>query len=207
MERTNDTDARQAAHRTILLTEIVVDVDTERHEVIAFLHWRGGQHSELHIPRNKRGERGGTTAHDAVAVIETLAGRFADETIASILNRLRLKTGADNTWTEGRVKSVRYRKQLPAYDPQTRDRSLLTLDQAAAELAISPPSVRKLIERKIITATQLVPCAPWLIPAAQLSASAVKRSAKALRERRRLPQNVDESQTNLGFTSVSSGGA
>jgi len=191
----------------ILLTEIVVDVDTERHEVIAFLHWRGGQHSELHIPRNKRGERGGTTAHDAVAVIETLAGRFADETIASILNRLRLKTGADNTWTEGRVKSVRYRKQLPAYDPQTRDRSLLTLDQAAAELAISPPSVRKLIERKIITATQLVPCAPWLIPAAQLSASAVKRSAKALRERRRLPQNVDESQTNLGFTSVSSGGA
>jgi len=191
----------------ILLTEIVVDVDTERHEVIALLHWRGGQHSELRIRRNKRGERAGNTAHDAVAVIETLSGRFADEHIASILNRLRLKTGADNTWTEGRVKSVRHRMHLPAYDPDTRDHSLLTLDQAAAALALSPPSVRKLIERNIITATQLVPCAPWLIPSAQLSASAVKRAAKAIRERRRLPQNVDESQTNLGFASVSSGGA
>ena len=59
-------------------------------------------------------------AHDAIAVIEKLAGRFPDETIASILNRLRLKTGADNTWTEGRVKSVRHRKQLPTYDPDSR---------------------------------------------------------------------------------------
>lgn len=191
----------------ILLTEIVVDLDTERHEVVALLHWRGGRHSELHIQRHKRGERAGTKVHDAVAVIETLSGRFADDTIASILNRLRLKTGADNTWTEGRVKSVRHRKQLPAYNPDTRDCSLLTLEQAAKRLSLSPPSVRRLIERKIITATQLVECAPWLIPAAQLSAASVRQAANAMRERRRLPRNVDDSQTNLDFTRVSSGGA
>jgi hypothetical protein len=191
----------------ILLTEIIVDLDAERHEVIALLHWRGGQHSELRIQGNKRGERAGTKVHDAIAVIETLSGRFADEAIASILNRLRLKTGADNTWTEGRVKSVRQRKRLPAYDPDTRDHSLLTLDQAAKRLSLSPPSVRRLIEGKIISATQLVPCAPWLIPAAQLSAASVKQAAKAMRERRRLPRNDNESQTNLDFTRVSSGGA
>jgi hypothetical protein len=181
----------------LLLVEIVVDLDTSRNEVVAFLHWRGGRHSELHIPRNKRGERARMPAHDATAVIEKLAGRFPDETIASILNRLRLKTGADNTWTEGRVKSVRHRKQLPTYDPDSRDLSLLTLEQAAKHLSLSPPSVRKLIGRKIIAAEQLVPCAPWLVPAEQLHTDAVIHAAEAIRERRKLPRNDNASQTNL----------
>lgn len=191
----------------ILLTEIVVDLDASRHEVVALLHWRGGQHSELRIQRNKRGERAGTKVHEAIAVIETLSSRFADETIAAILNRLRLKTGADNTWTEGRVKQMRHRKQLPAFDSNLQDHSMLTLEQAAKRLSLSPPSVRRLIERKVISATQLVEYAPWLIPAAQLSTASVKRAATAIRERRRLPRNVDDSQTNLDFARVSSGGA
>jgi DNA invertase Pin-like site-specific DNA recombinase len=191
----------------ILLTEIVVDVDTTRHDIVALLHWRGGRHSELRIPRNKRGERAGATSHDAIAVIETLAGRFSDDVIASILNRLRLKTGADNTWIEGRVKSVRHRLQLPAYDATTRDRSLLTLEQAAEHLSLSPASVKKLILSELISATQLVPCAPWLIQAAQLDTPEVKGAAKAIRERRKIPRNVPTSQTNLDFTSNSSGGA
>jgi hypothetical protein len=181
----------------ILLVEILVDLDTTYNEVVAFLHWRGGRHSELHIPRNKRGERARMPTHDAAAVIEKLAGRFADETIASILNRLRLKTSAENNWTEGRVKSVRHRKQLPTYDPDSRDLSLLTLEQAAKQLSLSPPSVRKLIERKIISAEQLVPCAPWLIPAEQLRTDAVIRAAEATRGRRKLPRNDNASQTTL----------
>ena len=185
----------------ILLVEVLVDVDD--HEVKALLHWRGGRHSELRIPRSRRGVRVSTDVYEATAVIETLAGRFADEVIASILNRLRLKTGTDKTWTEERVKGVRFRKKLPAYNPNAQDKSLLTLDQAAQHLSLSPPSVRRLIDNATITATQLVPCAPWLIPALQLDTPEVQRAADAIRARRKSPQSVHEDQTNLDFTSVS----
>jgi DNA invertase Pin-like site-specific DNA recombinase len=191
----------------ILLTEIIVDLDATRNEVVAFLHWRGGRHSELRIHRNKRGERAIITAQDAVAIIETLAGRFPDETIASTLNRLRLRTGANNTWNEDRVKSVRQRKQLANYDPAKRDQSLLTLDQAAERLSLSPSSVKQLISRNIITGEQLVLCAPWLIPAEQLTTSEVKRAAKSIKDRRKIPRSDNANQTNLDLTSNSSGGA
>jgi hypothetical protein len=36
-----------------------------------------------------------------------MAERFSDEQIAATLNWLGLRTGADNTWNQGRVRSAR----------------------------------------------------------------------------------------------------
>jgi hypothetical protein len=41
-----------------------------------------------------------------------MAGKFSEEQIATTLNRLRLRTGANNAWNEMRVYPVRHRYQL-----------------------------------------------------------------------------------------------
>jgi hypothetical protein len=51
-----ETDARLKKRivRT-LIEEIVVDVDGQAGEIIAVVHWKGGVHTELRIPRQRRG--------------------------------------------------------------------------------------------------------------------------------------------------------
>jgi hypothetical protein len=38
-----------------LIEELVVDVDGQAGEIIAVIHWKGGVHTELRIPRRRRG--------------------------------------------------------------------------------------------------------------------------------------------------------
>jgi DNA invertase Pin-like site-specific DNA recombinase len=191
----------------ILLVEILVDIDEQRNELVALLHWKGGHHSELRIPKNKTGRHLKNSDCDATIVLGKLSGRFPDDAIASILNRLRLRTGSDNSWTEGRVKDARRRAKLPAFDPQSRDASSLTLEQAARRLEVSPSFVRSLIVRNILAAEQVVPYAPWLISAEDLGTAAILEAVNDSKRRRQRPQTVHPHQTKLDFTSIASGGA
>jgi excisionase family DNA binding protein len=172
----------------ILIREIVVDVEEENHEIIMLLHWAGGRHSEVRIKKSTTGHHRYCTKLEAVEVVRRMAGQFTDEQIASTLNRLGMRTGAGNTWNEGRVYSLRHYHQLPAYDASRSPAGVLTLEQAAARLGVSPCVVRRLIEARTIAATQVVPGAPWQIPAAAVESEAVltairdgKRRARAER--------------------------
>ena len=118
-----------------------------------------------------------------------MAGKFPDEQIAATLNRLRLRTGADNTWNESRVYSVRHHHHLAAFDPNDVTRGEVTLKEAAQRLDLSPPSVRKLIEAKILPGVQVVECAPWQIPVQALEMEVVRREAANLKNRVRVPRN------------------
>ena len=95
--------ARQQLLRT-LITDIVVDVDDEARDVILTIHWRGGQHSELRVRKQRAGEHGCATAEDALAVMRSMAGRWSDEHIAATLNRMGLPTGQGKTWTAHRAR-------------------------------------------------------------------------------------------------------
>jgi len=88
----------------ILLDEIVVDVDEKNSEVVLVLHWAGGRHSELRAKKNGIGKHRRCTSIEAVAIIGQMAERFSNEQIAATLNRLGLRTGADNTWNEAFTK-------------------------------------------------------------------------------------------------------
>jgi hypothetical protein len=46
----------------ILINEVVVDVDEEKHEVILVIHWAGGRHSELRVPKIVPGRHSRCTA-------------------------------------------------------------------------------------------------------------------------------------------------
>jgi excisionase family DNA binding protein len=174
----------------ILIREIVTDVDENNREIILLIHWAGGRHSELRLKKSETGKHRHCTNLDAIDVITKMAGKFSDEEIAATLNRLRLRTGADNTWNENRVYSVRHRLQLPIFDPNQRNPSEVTLKEAAHRLNLSPPSVRRLIKDKLLPAHQVVECAPWQIPVAALESEIVNSEALRLRNRIRVPRTV-----------------
>lgn len=166
----------------IVIQEILANVDERSNEVVLVVHWSGGRHSELRVPKNKTGHHRRCTDEGTVEVVRQLAGRFSDEQIASTLNRAGLRTGAGNTWNEARVRSLRSHLRLPAFDPAQRE-GFLTLQQAAARLLVSATTVRRLIALRIVAATQAVPCAPWEIEASAVESEAVRSAARAMQAR------------------------
>jgi hypothetical protein len=107
-----------------------------------------------------------------------MAGKYPDEQIAATLNRLRLRTGADNTWNETRVYSVRHRHHLPAFDSDQRNATEVTLKEAAQRLNRSPLSIRRMIADNVIPAHQVVEYALWQIPVAALDPRRCKCSVE-----------------------------
>ncbi|MDP6558160.1 MAG: recombinase family protein [Pirellulaceae bacterium] len=171
----------------VVLTEIVVDINDEPPEIRMWLHWAGGVHTQLRVAKNRTGQHRRCTDQKVVDLVRELAKVCTDANIASILNRLGYRTGADNTWIESRVRSLRKYHQIEAL-PTDGKRQWLTLADAAKELEISTQSVRKFIKLGMLPAKQVVRHAPWVIERASLGLPAVQDAAKAIREGRRIPR-------------------
>jgi excisionase family DNA binding protein len=185
----------------ILIHEIVVDVNEKEHEVVLLIHWTGGRHSELRVHKNLTGEHRRRTSMDAIEVMRQMAVSHTDEQIAITLNRLGLHTGTGNSWNEQRVYSARRYHQLPAFD-SGRANTFLTLEQAAERLAVSPGTIRRMIERKTVAATQVVPCAPWQISVEALDSDPVREAVNNIKNGVRSPrtQGAPNEQAVLSMT-------
>src|SRR5215469_12335417 len=145
---------------------------------LLMIHWTGGRHSELRVKKNLTGRHSRCTSLEAIEIIRQMAGRFPDDQIAATLNRLGLKTGSGNNWVELRVRTARNYQGLPSYDPKLRQ-NILTLEEASERLGVSHKIVRRLIDSKIIAASQVVPWAPWDIPAESIQSEEVLKQVAA----------------------------
>jgi hypothetical protein len=101
----------------ILMEEIVVNIGDDGREIVLIIHWSGGRHSELRVEKRASGRHGQSTDLEAVEVVRQMAGQYPDRQIAATLNRLGLKTGAGNTWTESRIRALRSLKSSRAMMP------------------------------------------------------------------------------------------
>jgi DNA invertase Pin-like site-specific DNA recombinase len=159
--------SRQQLLRAIIV-EIIADYDESSREIVLKIHWRGGQHSELRVPKPRSGEHGCRTTDEAVAVIGAMATRWSDEDIAATLNRMRLPTGQGKTWTANRVSSLRRVRGISAYRSAEKNGEWLTMSEAAMKLGVSNHQIRRLIKQGILAADQVVPDAPYQIRASDL---------------------------------------
>jgi DNA invertase Pin-like site-specific DNA recombinase len=178
----------------ILVEEIVADVDEAATEIVLLIHWRGGQHSELRMKKNPTGQHSRCTSLEAIEIVRRMAGRFPDDQIAATLNRLALRTGTGNSWTEGRIRSVRSYHQLPAYDAKISTRQTLTLEEASERLGVSHKVVRRLIESGKISATQVVPWAPWEISADAIECDEVLEEVRKVKRHARVAPAAAEKE-------------
>ena len=152
-----------------VLEEIVVTLADGRIDLL--LHWRGGDHTRLSVPRNRTGQHRWATSAEVVDLVRGLARQLPDGVIAATLNRLGKKTGRGNSWTEARVRSFRNGHDVAVYrSGEMAERGELTLTDAAERLGISKMTVLRLISDGTIEATQVCKGAPWAIPEAQIDA-------------------------------------
>ena len=145
-----------------VLEEVVVKLADDRIDLL--LHWRGGDHTRLSVPRNGPGQHRWCTDATVGDLLRGLARQLPDSAIAKTLNRLGKQTGRGNAWTEARVRSFRRRHGVPVYRPgEMAERGELTLKEAAARLGVSPMTVLRLIGDGTISARQVCKSAPWAI--------------------------------------------
>jgi hypothetical protein len=191
----------------LLIREFVATINQETREVLLVIHWMGGRHSELRFALNRTGHHSRCTNVDAVDIIRQMAGSCSDRQIAATLNRLGLKTGAGNTWEEHRVRSARSYFKLPAHDPGSRAGTTLTMEQAAKRLGIATRTMRRLVEEKIVPATQVVATAPWEIPEASLSSAGVVEEVRKIKAGRKAPRALRDDNQGSMFSMTWPGGA
>jgi hypothetical protein len=182
-----ETDARLKKRivRT-LIEEVMVDVDGEAGEIIAVIHWKGGVHTELRIPRRRRGYSRTHTPKEIVDAVRVLVRICSDDVIAGALTRSGLVTGMGNRWTRERVTSLRSHHGIPPYNAdRRRAEGWLTLTEAADQLHMSGITLRLAIERGEIDAEHPLTNGPWVINRRALETPRAIRFAEQSRRERR----------------------
>jgi len=172
-----------------LIEELVVDVaDGQAAEIIAVIHWKGGVHTELRIPRRRRGYSRAHTPREIVDAVRVLVRICSDDTIAGALTRSGLITGMGNRWTRERVTSLRSHHGIPSYSAERRRaEGWLTLTEAAEQLHMSGITLRLAIERGDIEAEHPLAHGPWVINSRALETEKAVRLAQRIRGQRRDP--------------------
>jgi DNA invertase Pin-like site-specific DNA recombinase len=184
-----------------VIREVVADINAEAGEIILFVHWMGGIHTELRLPRRRRGQRD-STSQDIITAVRQLVLIASDELVAGILNRNKLTTGRGNRWTRERVTALRSHHKIPVYCPAEQgDEPWLNLSKAAAHLQISPKTLRLAAECGEIDALHPLPEGPWILSRAVLDGTAAKALVGRARNRAKHPTGSHPDQQNL-FSSM-----
>jgi DNA invertase Pin-like site-specific DNA recombinase len=147
-----------------LIREVVVDIDEQTSEVVLLIHWKGGVHTPMRLPRRRRGQSSGHTPKDVVEAVRVLARIYSDEMIAGVLNRAKLPTARGNYWTRALVTSLRANHEIRCYDAREQAaEGWLNLSQAARLVGVAHRTLRVAIERGFIAAERPIACGPWVL--------------------------------------------
>jgi hypothetical protein len=158
----------------------VLDRDDTTNEAIVTIHWNGGRHTELRVSRVRTGRYPADRHSSPVTAIRKLGGQLPDRELAVTFNRMRCKPPDGKAWTTVRVRELRERLGIAAFDPALPRAETISADATATRLGICIGSVHKLIRKGVLPATQLMPSAPCQIPVAALDTEAVKTGIREI---------------------------
>ena len=151
------------------------------------IHWAGGVHTELRVPRNKPGMHRRMASGEVVELVGELAKVCDDKTIAGVLNRLGFTTGQGNSWRVSRVVSFRHTHRINGFGGHE---GWMTLEEAARRLQVSHTVVKGLIRRGVLPARQVVEYAPWVIEEKALESPLLKAAIQRVHKGKKFPPTV-----------------
>ncbi len=193
---TTDARLKKRIVRTVI-REVIADIDADAGEILLMIHWVGGVHTKLRLPRRRRGQRN-STSPDVLAAVRHLVLIANDDLIAGLLNRNKLVTGHGNRWTRERVTALRSHHRIPVYRPAPDGvEPWLNLTQAAAHLGVSPKTLRLAAERGEITAIHPLADGPWIFSRADLDGSAANEVAQRAERSAKYPTGQHPDQQTL----------
>jgi DNA invertase Pin-like site-specific DNA recombinase len=193
---TTDARLKKRIVRTVI-HEVVADIDDDAAEIVLLIHWAGGVHTKIRLPRRRRGQRTSTSA-DIIAAVRQLVLIANDDVIAGILNRNGLVTGYGNRWTRERVTSLRSHHRIAVYKPASDGiEPWLNLSKAARLLQVAPKTLRLATESGEIEALHPLPDGPWIFSRAVLSTSTARAITGRARQNPRHPTGSHPDQQSL----------
>ncbi|MFQ5792306.1 MAG: recombinase family protein, partial [Acidobacteriota bacterium] len=143
--------------------EIVVRADKPSNILHFTLHWKGGVHSLLRVPRQRRGQGAPHTSADVVEAVRQLAFVCNDKVIAGVLNRNGILTARGNRWVRTSVTSLRCKRGIAVYSVERqRADGWMNLTDAAAHLGVAPKTLRRTVEHGDVKAMHPLPDGPWV---------------------------------------------
>jgi excisionase family DNA binding protein len=176
-----------------VLEEIIVTVEPDRLRLM--LHWRGGDHTRLEVVKNRAGQHRWKTDAATEQLIRELARMLPDQSIASVLNRLGIRSAKGHTWTQLRVRNFRCEHQIAIYrEGERAERHELILHEAASRLSVSKMTIVRLIRDGLLPASQVCVGAPYVIQEDDLDLLAVRRAIENGRA-----VSIDARQESLSF--------
>jgi excisionase family DNA binding protein len=146
-----------------LVAEVVVTVRGREAHAEVEIAWEGGARSLLRLPLSRRGPERHRTSEETVDLVRRLAAHHPDRQIAALLNKQGRRTGTGLAFNETRVKSLRQRAGILAAPPPDPDSDVVSIDDAAAELAVSTATIRRWLREGLLPGEQTTPHAPWRI--------------------------------------------
>jgi len=182
-----------------LIEEIVADITEDGAEIVLVVHWKGGAHTELRVPKRRRGHTSNRTPADVVEAIRVLALVCDDATIAQWLSRNGIRTAQDKQWSRALITSLRHRYGVPCYVKEEQPR-WLTLAKAAKHAGVAWKTMERIISRGELDALHPLPRGPWLIDRDDLGKPEMVKRLEQCRARRTCNPDVPASgQLMLGI--------
>src|SRR5271166_1260952 len=193
---TTDARLKKRIVRT-LIHEVIADIDQNAAEIVLVVHWIGGVHSEMRLPRRRRGQRNSTSG-DIIAAVRQLVLIAKDDVIAGILNRNGLVTGHGNRWTRERVTALRSHQRIPVFKAaEDGNEPWLNLGDAARLLKVSPKTLRLAAESGEISAILPLPDGPWIFSRGDLASPAADAITERARQNPKYRAGSDLGQPSL----------
>ncbi len=182
--------------RTII--EDVIASDADDNSLHFVIHWKGGVHTELTMPRpmSATAQR---TSMEALEIIRRMAVRYGDDQIASVLNRLGHRTGKDKRWNQNRVHTARRNHSISGQKRAIPNPEILSLTQAAKYCSVSNKTIERLVESEKLSMQQVAPRAPWEIRRSDLDAEPIKSIVDHLRRTGKLVLDRGDSTDQLSL--------
>jgi hypothetical protein len=181
----------------LLVREVIVNLSASGEEVQLWSHWQGGHHTHLTaLHRTRCSGR----INEVQRVISQLRCISDDASIARTLNRhgIALPNTTKNpvtNWTAKSVRQFRERHAIAPFDAAEKvRRGLLTADEAAGRLGISPMSIHRLVAAGILPSDQPQRGLPSVIHAPDLELPEVQKAVQRIltNSPRPLPENPNQ---------------
>jgi hypothetical protein len=186
-----------------LIHEIVVDVDAAASEVVLVIHWIGGVHTEVRVPRRRRGQNSTHTAPETIDAVRALSRICSDAMIANVLNRNGRRTGRGNFWTCERVTALRSHQSIPVCSEASQAADgWMNLTQAAKLVGVSARTLRLAVEQGELQAEHPLPDGPWIFQRDQLTTESARAIATRASRRSKRAALPSENQVALDLSTT-----
>lgn len=159
-----DNPATPTRERKRLARLLITDTTLARNDNTITVHvrLRGGQDRTLNLPVPLASWQIRQTPTDVIAKIDTLLDEHTDSEIAAILTTQGLTSGTGGPLRLGTIRHIRHAYQLRSHTQRLRDQGLLTLNEIARHLHISPNTVKTWRNNGLLTGKRANDKGEWL---------------------------------------------